>query len=134
MHHVDILARLPAETTGVITRCIQREHPGQVMACLQDLDPLDREIVILRGIEQNQKETVATLLGLPPITVSHRYRRALDKPKTHMEDSVLAELDGWPSECQAGDSPCPGHRVSTRPRRQIAIGDQAFELTPSRIV
>lgn len=88
----DPVAQLPAETTGVITRCIQNEHHSEVLRQLDQLDPIDREIVVLRGIEQNANETVANLLDLKPNTVSHRYRRALEKLKQQMQGSVFGEL------------------------------------------
>lgn len=88
----DILARLPAETAGVVTEVIAHERRGDVLTALSALDPLDREIVIMRGIEQTSNETVAELLDLKPNTVSHRYRRALEKLRSRLPDSVFAEI------------------------------------------
>lgn len=90
--HADPMAQLPAETTGVITRCIRKEDHSEVLRRLEELDPVDREIVILRGIEQNANETVASLLDLKPNTVSHRYQRALDKLRRRIEGTVLDDL------------------------------------------
>jgi len=88
----DAMARLSADVTGVVTRAVQREQRGEVARALSELDPLDREVVILRGVEQSANETVARLLDMKPNTVSRRYRRALEKLRDRLPDSVFAEL------------------------------------------
>ena len=59
-------------------RCARR--PARRCArCSTNLPAQDRDIVVLRGIEQNRNETVAKLLKLKPNTVAVRYRRALER-------------------------------------------------------
>ena len=88
----NLFSRLSAETTGVITRAIRIEQRGEVLSSLETLDDLDREILILRGVEQNENETVATLLGVQPNTVSQRYRRALKKLRDRLPGSIFSEF------------------------------------------
>jgi DNA-directed RNA polymerase specialized sigma24 family protein len=86
------LAGLAADTAGVVTRVVRAERQGMVLAALQALDPLDREVIVLRGIEQIDNATAAALLGLPANTVSHRYGRALARLRDRLSGSVLDEL------------------------------------------
>ena len=85
-------SELPANSAGVVTRAVAAECKGEVLGALEQLEPLDRQIVVLRGIEQSANQTVAALLGMAPDTVSHRYRRALVKLRTLLRDSAFAEL------------------------------------------
>jgi RNA polymerase sigma factor (sigma-70 family) len=85
-------SELPAETCGVVTRAVQRELHGQVLACLEELSPQDREVILLRGVEQQDNQTVATLLGLEPPAVSMRYTRALRRLREKLPASIFDEL------------------------------------------
>jgi RNA polymerase sigma factor (sigma-70 family) len=87
------VSELPAQTSGVLNSVIRREQRDSVTIALEELDDPDREILILRGIEQNINGTVATLLSLAPNTVSMRYRRALDRLRERLPQSVFDELD-----------------------------------------
>jgi RNA polymerase sigma factor (sigma-70 family) len=84
---------LAAETSGVVTRAVQHELEGAVASALNELEPKDREILLLLGIEQNSNGTVAMLLGLTKSAVSMRYRRALERLRARLPDSVF---DGLP--------------------------------------
>lgn len=81
-----------AEQTGVMTRVTRTEHRETVRAALADLDEADREILVLRGIEQQPNKTIAMLLGLGPSAVSMRYQRALERLRGRLPDSVFEEL------------------------------------------
>jgi DNA-directed RNA polymerase specialized sigma24 family protein len=59
----DVLAALPTESSGVVTSVVRRERDGTVATVLAGLDPEDREIIVLRGIEQNPGSTVAVCSG-----------------------------------------------------------------------
>jgi DNA-directed RNA polymerase specialized sigma24 family protein len=89
----DALTRFPAEQSGVVTAAARRETQGAVAAALAALDEKDREIILLRGIEQQPNQTVSLLLGLTPQAVAMRYRRALDRLRAHLPRSVFDELD-----------------------------------------
>lgn len=88
----DELDRLPRETRGVVTLALQRELQGQVLTSLAELPAQDREVLLLRGVEQQSNQTVATLLGIEPGAASMRYQRALKKLRTALPGSVFDEL------------------------------------------
>jgi RNA polymerase sigma factor (sigma-70 family) len=88
----DPLERVPAETSGVITRALRHEIRNAVTLALEGLEPGDREILILRGIEQQTNATAAELLGLNAPAVAMRYHRALRKLRDRLPRSVFEEL------------------------------------------
>lgn len=81
-----------AEITDPRERAEAREMREVLRTCLDTLGPLDREILVLRGIEQMPNRRVAEKLGQQPATVSMRYRRALGRLRVALPDSVFAEL------------------------------------------
>jgi len=84
--------RLAADQVGVVTRAVHRERRSRVMACLEELAPKDREVILLRGIEQQSSQVVALLLGLTPEAVAMRYSRALKRLRERLPSSVFHEL------------------------------------------
>jgi RNA polymerase sigma-70 factor, ECF subfamily len=64
-----------------------------VQTALQSLDEAEREVLVLRGIEQLGNREVARLLGVDDSVVTRRYQRALQQLKVALPDSVLAELE-----------------------------------------
>lgn len=86
------LGSAPDQASGVVTRACRRELQSMVMACIEELDPLDREVLIVRGIEQLPNQSAAALLGLGPTAIAMRYRRALDRLRRALPHSVFAEL------------------------------------------
>ncbi|HEX5054005.1 MAG TPA: sigma-70 family RNA polymerase sigma factor [Planctomycetota bacterium] len=86
----------PPEPEGprseVIRAVVRRETACRVRAALDELDARDREIVLLRGIEQQPPEDVAGLVGSTNGAVCKRYQRALAKLRARLPDSVFAEL------------------------------------------
>jgi RNA polymerase sigma factor (sigma-70 family) len=71
---------------------VRRETQCLVHACIDELNQNDREIVILRGVEQLPNQTVATILDLTPQAVAMRYRRALERLRDRLPGSVFDEL------------------------------------------
>lgn len=88
----DALASVPADRTGVVTDAIRRESRERVLAAIDELSESDREILVLRSIEQVSPRAAATLLGLSENTVSVRHHRALARLRAKLPDSVFAEL------------------------------------------
>ncbi len=88
----ETLDELPAEASGVITRSIRRERHDAVSQAIEELTGADREVVLLRGVEQLPNKTVATVLGLSEAAVAKRYERALGRLRGKLADSVFAEL------------------------------------------
>jgi RNA polymerase sigma factor (sigma-70 family) len=81
-----------AAQSGVVTHAVRRELELLVAAALGELEPLDREILVLRGIEQQRNQIVSTLLGISPQAVSMRFQRALARLRERLPNSVFDEL------------------------------------------
>ena len=76
----------------VIASVVRREMSCQVQDALAELPDQDREIILLRGIEQQDPEIVAQLYDISRGALSKRYNRALARLRQRLPDSVLAEL------------------------------------------
>jgi RNA polymerase sigma factor (sigma-70 family) len=83
---------VPADASGAVTKALQRERHDEVRRCLDELATQDREILILRGIEQQSIKTTATVLGLGEEAVAKRYLRALARLRQALPRSVFDEL------------------------------------------
>ena len=88
----DWLAQVPTEASGVITQALRHESLGTVRECLDELGTQDREIILLRGIEQNTSKTVAVLIGLTVAAVDKRYSRALKRLRERLPKSAFCDL------------------------------------------
>jgi RNA polymerase sigma-70 factor (ECF subfamily) len=84
---------LATDATNVVSRVVRADVADAVRAAIERLDEPDREVLVLRGIEQNANTTVALLLGITPEAVSTRYRRALERLRAHLPRSLFDELD-----------------------------------------
>ncbi len=89
----EAVARLSAAQTSVVSAAIRGELGGEILKALEGLAEKDREVVVLRGVEQNSNKDVATILGEQPNTVAVRYKRALERLRKQLPDSVFAELE-----------------------------------------
>jgi RNA polymerase sigma factor (sigma-70 family) len=85
-------AALPVSTRGPATRVVASEAARLTQAAIDELPERDRELVVLRGIEQRPNDEVARLLGLTPNAASQAYRRALARLRARLPDSVFGEL------------------------------------------
>lgn len=83
---------LAATVTGALTKAAGAEHARFLQRAIQELNDSDRELIVLRGIEQHPVQHIAALLGAPPNTVSVRYRRACDKLRAKLEAPLLDDL------------------------------------------
>jgi len=89
----DPVARLAADTTGAMSRMIRAEREDAVGKALARLEPRDRELVILRGVEGRPYKEVAVVLGRDPKVLAVEYQRALRKLRDKLPGSVFDELD-----------------------------------------
>ncbi len=83
---------LDAGETGVVTQAMRREMRGAVAKAIEGLDGPSREVLLLRGFEQLSNAEIGEKLDLAPNTVAVRYRRALEKLRAALPDSVFAEF------------------------------------------
>lgn len=84
--------QLPDLATAVVNRAIRQERRASVLEAIEALPDADREVLILRGIEQRPLASVAAELQLEPGTVAVRYHRALKRLGEQLPDPVVAEL------------------------------------------
>lgn len=85
-------AAIPDTASGVVTRVIRDERRGLVHAAIDALEPKDREILVLCGIEQRPAKEVAVMLEISPNLVSQRYRRAVERLRDQLPKSVFDDL------------------------------------------
>jgi RNA polymerase sigma-70 factor (ECF subfamily) len=70
-------AAFVASATSPSQAAARDELRARVLAALEDLDEIDREIVTLRHIEELTNQEIAAELGIDPKAASKRYMRAL---------------------------------------------------------
>ena len=78
--------RLLADDTSPSRRLIRDERRAELRAALAALDPRDREILVLRHLEQMETAEVAAVLGLNEGAVRTRQYRALLRLRALLED------------------------------------------------
>jgi RNA polymerase sigma-70 factor (ECF subfamily) len=88
----DVLDGLAATVTGAMTDAARGELGGKLDACLAALSQKDREVVLLRAVEGLTNVEAAQELGEAQNTVSHRYRRAIEKLREIVPDALFDEL------------------------------------------
>jgi RNA polymerase sigma-70 factor (ECF subfamily) len=86
-----LLGRLTTASRAVI----RAETQLQVQAALNAMDPIDREVLVLRHFEMLSNEETAQVLGIKPSAASNRHMRALRRLKEIMAD-VPATGDNAP--------------------------------------
>ena len=84
---------LPADTHNVVTKVIHEERNAAVSQAISEMKPEDREILVLRGLEQASVKEVAVITGLSEDAVKQRYRRALQRLKERLPGSVIDDLE-----------------------------------------
>lgn len=83
---------LSASVTGALTRLVKREQLEQLEQAIALLDPRDRELVILRGIEQNSHREIGVLLGTSENASAVGYHRALQKLRSRLGEDLTSDL------------------------------------------
>jgi RNA polymerase sigma-70 factor (ECF subfamily) len=78
--------------TSVVAGIVKRETQNLVRTCIDELEEKDRQILILREIEQLPNQAVATILPLTPQAVAMRYRRAIERLRDRLPGSVFDEI------------------------------------------
>jgi RNA polymerase sigma-70 factor (ECF subfamily) len=89
----DPLSALSEQTRGPLTRVVAQERQGLVLAALDELGERDREVILLRALEQHSNVDTAELLGLEPNTAAQVYRRALARLRERLPGTVFDELE-----------------------------------------
>jgi RNA polymerase sigma-70 factor (ECF subfamily) len=89
----ELAARLLGNLTSPSQAAIRAERKIRLQEALNSMDPLDREILVLRHYEQMTNGHAAAALGLNESAASKRYIRALERL-----EGILAALPGGISE------------------------------------
>jgi RNA polymerase sigma-70 factor (ECF subfamily) len=84
---------LPDDTRGVITRLVSEEGLQALAAAIEALPERDRQLLILRGLEQQPYKAIAAVLGGDANVLSAQYHRALGKLRKLLAGSVLDDVD-----------------------------------------
>ena len=84
---------LPADTRNVVTRVLEEERDSALHRAIAEMRGEDREILVLRGLEQASVRDVAAITGLSEEAVKKRYSRALQRLRERLPGSVLDELE-----------------------------------------
>lgn len=83
-----------ADTVGdALAGAALAELRDRVRQAIDALEERDREVLVLRGIEQLPNSRVADLLDEKPSTITMRYRRALERLRQRLPDSLFADLE-----------------------------------------
>jgi RNA polymerase sigma-70 factor (ECF subfamily) len=75
---------LVGRLTTASQAAIRAETQGRVQEALDAMDPIDREVLVLRHFEMLSNEETAQVLGLKPSAASNRHMRALKRLKEIM--------------------------------------------------
>lgn len=89
---MDAVAHLPAETRGVVTRFLDQEKHGLVGQAIDELEPADRELIVLRGVESRPYKELAVVLKADAKVLAVRFQRALEKLRRKLPGSVFDDL------------------------------------------
>jgi len=79
-----LLGQLSDSLTSPSQFAVRNEMVQELRAALQDLEPIDREVLILRHLEELGNNEVAAVLGIDKYAASKRYVRALGRLKDAM--------------------------------------------------
>lgn len=74
---VSLAACLIADLTSPSQAAIREETARKIEEVLEGMDPIDREVLILRHFEQLSNDEVAGVLGVKKAAASRRYTRAV---------------------------------------------------------
>ena len=84
---ISLAAQLLGRFTSV-TQAVQRAELQQTLQqVINDMDPLDREILALRHFEELSNSETATVLNIKPTTASTRHIRALKRLREQLENT-----------------------------------------------
>lgn len=89
---LDLAERLIAKGSSPSRQLLQAELKSRVQAALTQLDPRDREVLVLRFLEQLSIDEAASVLEISAEAVKSRQRRALERFSELIDGSSLGDL------------------------------------------
>jgi RNA polymerase sigma-70 factor (ECF subfamily) len=87
----DLLWEVADDAPGPRTACGHRDAYQQVLDALDGLEPIHREVVLLRYIDGMSRHEIAELLEIPENTVKSRLFNALRKVRERLPAQLLTE-------------------------------------------
>jgi RNA polymerase sigma-70 factor, ECF subfamily len=75
-----------ASGTRPLDAMVQRERSRELARTLEEMDPIDREILTLRHGEQLTRSEAAEILGISIAAAAKRYMRAMKRVREKMKD------------------------------------------------
>jgi len=84
--------RRASPATSVVGAVARNEARAMLDEVLLSLEPDERELLVLRGIEQHPGQEVARRFGVEPSTISRRYQRLLRKLRSRLPGTIFDEL------------------------------------------
>jgi RNA polymerase sigma-70 factor (ECF subfamily) len=91
-----LAARLLGKLTSPSEAALRAERKLRLQEALNRMDPLDREVIVLRHYEQMTNGDAAAALELDKSAASKRYTRALTRLRPLLADLPGASSDGEP--------------------------------------
>ena len=85
--------RLATRTQSAGARLVQDELRGRVQAAIEELPPRDREVLVLRYLEQLSTVEIASVLGIGEAAVKTRHRRALERLRKQLDVEAGGESE-----------------------------------------
>src|SRR5207247_9178050 len=82
---ISLAAQLLGRMSTASEAAIRAEMQLQLQAALNDMDPLDREVIALRHFEELSNGEAAAVLGLSKTAATNRYIRALARLQKTLE-------------------------------------------------
>lgn len=86
---VSLARLLMCRSAGISKAAMRAELQARVEDALNSLDPIDREVLVLRHFEELSNNETAAVLGLQKAAASNRYVRALARLR-----AILVEIPG----------------------------------------
>ncbi|MCA8952183.1 MAG: sigma-70 family RNA polymerase sigma factor [Planctomycetes bacterium] len=81
-----------AVRSGVVTQALRNERAAAIHGAIAELDDKDREVLLLRAVEQVTAKVAAMIVGASEVAVQKRYERALQRLRGRLPGSIFDEL------------------------------------------
>lgn len=85
---IHLAQQMATSATGPSSHLVRQELRGRIRAILGELADLDREILILKHLEELSNSECAAVLGITLVAVKKRYLRALSRVRKLMDREV----------------------------------------------
>ncbi len=82
---VALAERLVNSGSSPSARALEAELRERVQSALESLEPRDREVLVLRYLEQLTTKEIAAVLGISEAAVKTRHRRALERLRRRLD-------------------------------------------------